>query len=61
MMETDPDWASKLHLGHQEIKETNTTHHNRHKKRKLQKETIQEEMETIAEDEGPAVEKYSRS
>ncbi|XP_070197777.1 uncharacterized protein [Littorina saxatilis] len=37
MAETDPDWAPSLHLGHEEIKQTNLGRHERQKGRSLRK------------------------
>ncbi|XP_057678019.1 involucrin-like isoform X2 [Corythoichthys intestinalis] len=42
MMETDPDWASSLHLGHTCVTPTNTARSARRSKREqLRKETLQ--------------------
>lgn len=41
MMETDPDWAPSLHLGHTEISHTNTTRSARRSKREQRKNTLQ--------------------
>lgn len=41
MMETDPDWAPSLHLGHAEITRTNTTRSARRSKREQRKKTLQ--------------------
>ena len=48
MLESDPDWAPSLHLGHVEVKETSTGRHNRLKDRATRKQTF-ENME-VAED-----------
>ncbi|XP_057675997.1 uncharacterized protein LOC130906088 [Corythoichthys intestinalis] len=42
MMETDPDWAPSLHLGHRSVTPTNTAHSARRSRREqLRKETLQ--------------------
>ncbi|KAL1007702.1 hypothetical protein UPYG_G00090420 [Umbra pygmaea] len=53
MMETDPDWAPSLHLGHTEITRTNTALSARRRKREKRKNTLQpaEEGEQQIEEE----------
>ncbi|XP_062328761.1 uncharacterized protein LOC134028889 isoform X2 [Osmerus eperlanus] len=53
MMETDPDWAPSLHLGHTEITRTNTARSARRRKREQRKNTLQpaevDEQHTVDE------------
>ncbi|XP_070177622.1 uncharacterized protein [Littorina saxatilis] len=47
MMETDPDWAPSLLLGHSEMKTTDTGRHGRQKNRAATKQLLQEATEAV--------------
>ncbi|XP_070173715.1 uncharacterized protein [Littorina saxatilis] len=54
MMETDPDWAPSLLLGHSEMKTTDTGRHGRQKNRAATKQLLQEATEAVMIDNGEA-------
>lgn len=58
MMETHPDWAPSLHLGHTELKATDSSRHARQRERLLKKRKVlveSEEMEEVMSDAGEGV------